>query len=703
MIEKPLVKGITIDGPTSKDLDDAFWLSKTPDGWLLEISIADVASSIPPGSELDMKAKEMGCTRYFAEHNEPMFPRELSEDELSLWKGKLRNTLTVSIPISAKDLVIGEVVIQKTQLVSEAKLGYGYVDLVLNEKTETPLSGMLRDCNILAQALLEQRRNNGALAIYDLLTGYRTTEEGILVPITPDKRHQANIIIQEFMILTNRLVAKYFAERDMSVLYRNHSAKAIGTDRASLLSDLVNTSAHPDRFSAETLRQRVTLVMGRATYGVHVGGHYALNLPAYLHLTSPIRRYADLVNHRILHAMLDGNTSPYTQEELELLAQHLTGIDHEMKDRRMLSFRDLSQARTQRTIDNGTFRHLSSDDFHKVIKAACRSGQMTPGLEEEILKRLRSGYIIARDAYFILLEASQADEAWIRIKRELFIWLTQNLENSVTLFNLAIQEHKLSSMPHYSINSSGPGHALIFSGSGTLQIDGQTVTSEPCTAGSKKLAQQLIGISLIQKMMKVQSGIDIDWAPVFVKTADQSTSLCSDPSNVQNTKGALLEFCQRNKLQMPEFHSASQGSDHAPIFTVTASVAVSGNVITTEPCNGSTKKDAERAAAAKLMSLLAPHFSSEPSKDAGRASDPEMNAVSALQEFLAVRRKPLPTYTFQQTGPSHTPTITCTCTYDAPHEKKIVREAKGQNNKIAKQRAAKEVYDVLVRKSATTQ
>src|SRR4051812_27964448 len=117
--ERPLVRGVTIDGPFSKDLDDAIWLTRLEGGWLLEVSIADVASGIPLGSEIDIEARKRGFTRYYATGNDPMVPRGLAEDSLSLWVGKERNTITVAIPIG-KDMELGIPIIRETRLVSEA-------------------------------------------------------------------------------------------------------------------------------------------------------------------------------------------------------------------------------------------------------------------------------------------------------------------------------------------------------------------------------------------------------------------------------------------------------------------------------------------------------------------------------------------------------------------------------------------------------
>ena len=117
-------------------------------------------------------------------------------------------------------------------------------------------------------------------------------------------RHRSHLLIQEFMILANRAVAQWLADQDIPALYRNHTARAISPDRETMNQTLMTLG------SGAAIRKRLTSWLNRAEYGPALVGHFALNLPAYCHFTSPIRRLADLINHRIVKALLKQQDSP---------------------------------------------------------------------------------------------------------------------------------------------------------------------------------------------------------------------------------------------------------------------------------------------------------------------------------------------------------------------------------------------------------
>ncbi|MDB5259740.1 MAG: ribonuclease [Candidatus Taylorbacteria bacterium] len=694
-VERKTVRGVTIDGKTSRDLDDAIWLSRNGDGWTLDVSIADVGSAILRGSEYDIRAHKMGSTRYFADGNDPMFPRYLSEDKLSLWEGKKRDTVTISIPLS-KELEPGKPTLAFTELVSEGKLTYDLVDAIVNQPAGDEIHRMLVDLNGLAQTLLEKRRQNGALAIYDIFSGWVTTEEGFLKKLVPEDCHLANIIVQECMILANQAVAGFFAERDIPVLFRNHTAKAIGSNRAEIVGDLGNSMLHPDKFNIETLQARISLVMNRATYGPELRGHFGLNLPAYLHFTSPIRRYADLVNHRILAAVLAGSEMPYTKEELVELGKHLTAIEQEMKDKRGKSFKDADQKRITQKIDTGRFNRLDADEMHKAIKMAVRSGQMFDEFEQEILKRTLNEQILPRDAYFVLLEASQADPAWIRLKKGVFEWLAKHQDHAVTVFALATQEKTAAMMPEYGLVASGPDHALMFKGTAKVRFREKEYVSEQCVGSSKKHGQQLTCMSLIKRILEDQ-GIEISWSPTVLAEplAQTPSQQVQAPAAEGNAKNRLLELCQSEKLATPVFTVTPEGPDHMRTFKAVASIVRAGTTWTSFPCRSGSKKDSEKLAAEDLLKKLGPIGSQDAAKPGQTAGD-DANYVSLLQEYLAVRRAVLPSYSSSQSGPAHMPTITCTCTLQFGRNT-ITGQGQASNSKVAKQRAAREVFEKVLR------
>jgi ribonuclease R len=415
--ERERAKGITIDGPDSKDLDDAIYLEKDGSGWILYVSIANVDSGVPKGSELDKEAYKRGFTRYFTDGNDPMLPRELSEDKLSLLEGQERNTVTVSIPLS-RTLEVGKYMMRPTRLTSQAKLSYQYVDVILG-KPEHEFHEMLKQCAYISQQLLSRRREKGALTFSDISSGWAITEEGYVYKLEPDEFRIANLIIQEFMILTNQLVAGFFLEREAPVLFRNHKASEHISNRQLIINELNNIMAQPALSidSAIELQKRLTTMINRATYGPELEGHYGLNLPAYLHFTSPIRRYADLVNQRILFALLKGEDSPYSFDELKEMGEHLTKRQEELRREEAKELIKNIEQHAKFFIRRNQYDRLIADDFYYVIRAAAQENMMTDALAQEIIKRSTKNKLWPKDAYFLLFETNQTTNLWLLVKK----------------------------------------------------------------------------------------------------------------------------------------------------------------------------------------------------------------------------------------------------------------------------------------------
>ena len=131
---------------------------------------------------------------------------------------------------------------------------------------------------------MDKRRQSGALVIFDLQRLLFTNEDGQLMQMKSEDAHKSNIIIQEFMILTNAAVAEFAALREYNFLYRNHTARQVIPQRAEVLEQLQTAVSNPKLLDAVVSRSN--LWFNKAEYGVSIKGHYSLNLPAYTHVTS---------------------------------------------------------------------------------------------------------------------------------------------------------------------------------------------------------------------------------------------------------------------------------------------------------------------------------------------------------------------------------------------------------------------------------
>lgn len=706
--DRPTVRGITIDGPFSSDLDDAFWLERGPQGgYQLQISIADVGSLITPHTTpaLDAAALRRSFTRYYAERNTPMLPRELSEGALSLLQGQPRPTITISISFD-ESLSVGEPQIQLTALWNERRFAYEEVDTEIKHP-RTTLAPMLQDASRLAWRLLQARRAKGALALYDLNTGWATTEEGSLIQLPEGQRHQAQIMIQEWMIVTNQSLALYFAQRGLPALYRNHAAKAITPERATLLEMITTAITHPEVSNPERVRATVNLAVERARYGPQVAGHFGLNLPAYVHMTSPLRRYPDLVNQRILHAVLNGDAAPYAISELEAMVAHINAEEDQMRDAKRVHFLAAYQEPLRKTIAQGEqalserpFAHLERGVFHSALKMAAEEQRLSPGVAQELFHRLDEGRLSAHDIYTLVFRFPTSGEEWDQVKQAALHWLEQHPHHAASLYLMGQQQYGWEA-PRYEITATGKDHQRVFQARVSTVIDGQHYRSSFHQAIQKDQARYT---ALTELLRHLATGNGSATPTVLQEqpSAPESLPVPSPPVELQdspidpppafsNEKGRLLELAQAHRWSKPAFQEREQvGPPHAPTFTLEATLVIDGSTYTAMG-TGTTKAQAQHEAARRLQELL-PHF--EAKRPIARA-EAATRAVSILHEMAQQQEIASVTYTYQQSGPPNEPTFLCTCIVRRLDATEIATTAMGKTKKAAAHHAARQAFAAL--------
>ncbi|MEX2534050.1 MAG: ribonuclease R [Trueperaceae bacterium] len=340
----------TIDGADAKDFDDAISLERlegSGKSGLLRVGvhIADVSYYVAEGTSLDKEALERATSVYLPGKVLPMLPEQLSNGICSLVEGEPRLALSAFIDITRDGEVKG-VLFKETVIKSDARLTYEEVqEFTDGGRLPQGKRKLERDIKLLAgltQKFREQRIGAGALDFEFTEAKVDVDEEGAL-HLTPIRSNQARQLIEELMLLSNRLVAKELHDKDIPALYRVHedpseekiqalqkalaklgyildleSAKpqdlqnilreAAGKPEAQLVSTLLLRSLKQARYSSENL------------------GHFGLAFENYLHFTSPIRRYPDLVVHRVLRALLQHRLSPTLKERMKSdfpkLAQH---------------------------------------------------------------------------------------------------------------------------------------------------------------------------------------------------------------------------------------------------------------------------------------------------------------------------------------------------------------------------------------------
>lgn len=584
--------GITIDDASSRDLDDSVWAETVEDGTLLTVCIADVASAIPRGHEHDVVARQKVETRYWSGGNTPMIPRNLAEGDLSLLPGQKRGVLGIQMLLGPDLEMIGLPKVAVGTLKSQAKLAYSSIPGILVDGSN-PHHAVLDLLKTTALGLLEKRRLAGALAFYDLNEGWTTTEEGHLLKLERAQANVGYIIIQEMMILANRSLAQYACHHSIPVLFRNHTAKIVAPERQELLRQLEAVRLDPTQIAS--LRQRVHAVMNRATYDPVILGHYGLSLPFYLHGSSPIRRYADLVTQRQIRAQVLGETLPYTGEEVGAEALHIMTKLAEAEDRRAEAMKEQAERRADRRADQMAAERLAvlkPKDFERVLKVTIRGTGYNPEVAEAVKQKLKAHTLNVLDMFLVL----SAGDVWAAERQEVIKYLSKNTHLAMSVCSVGMNVAGWSAL-EFTEEREGKDHALRFRVMAAVVRGDQKVVSPEVVASPLKKARGMAAVSLLALL----SGAAPPKWPEPPKAKEPDEVKVVSVVDTSNPVNSLQEHAQKGKRPFPEYtFERAGGEDHTPLFTCTCAYL---GVSQTSPANGN-KKDAKKEAARLVLAAL---------------------------------------------------------------------------------------------------
>jgi len=339
---------VTIDGETARDFDDAVSLRREGDNFRLWVSIADVSHYVKKDSPLDREAYLRGTSVYFPDRCIPMLPERLSNGICSLNPQVDRLTMTAEMLFDTSGIMLDSS-FYPSVIRSTARLTYTIVKQIIvdadREMTDKyrPLAPMLLEMKELALILMAMRKKRGSIDFDlpepEIIIGLTGLTEGIIRA----ERNLAHQLIEEFMLAANEAVARFITSREIPFLYRVHDnpdpAKlhtfqefvyGFGYEFA-LVEDKVNPSelqrllAQADGRPEERMINYALLrCMRQARYAAENSGHFGLASGCYCHFTSPIRRYPDLVVHRILKAeLLGGTDSGKASKQLAIATERL--------------------------------------------------------------------------------------------------------------------------------------------------------------------------------------------------------------------------------------------------------------------------------------------------------------------------------------------------------------------------------------------
>jgi ribonuclease R len=318
---------VTIDGETARDFDDAISLSKLDaERFSLAVHIADVSYYVREGTAIDAEARLRGTSVYFPERAIPMLPEHLSNGICSLNPQVDRLAMSALMEVDGDGQVV-KYELRETVIRSDERMTYTDVNRLLRHddpalaRRYAPLLDLFRVMEELAQILIKMRERRGAIDFNLPESIFEFDDEGRIAGVLKAERNIAHRIIEEFMLLANETVAGHFNRLSVPSLYRIHEDPE--PQRVIEFAELA--AAYGYRFPVEGVSshdyQRLSHQLGdkpeervlafamlrslqRARYAAHNVGHFGLAAPVYTHFTSPIRRYPDLIVHRLLRALL---------------------------------------------------------------------------------------------------------------------------------------------------------------------------------------------------------------------------------------------------------------------------------------------------------------------------------------------------------------------------------------------------------------
>lgn len=342
---------VTIDGETAKDFDDAVSLCAEGSNLRLWVSIADVSHYVLPGSELDREAYLRGTSVYFPDRCLPMLPERLSNGICSLNPHVDRLTMTAELLFDPSGGVL-ESNFYPSVIKSTARLTYTIVKQVIVDGDQQALGDnrelapMLLQMKQLALILQEMRKQRGSIDFDlpepEIILGLTGQTEAII----KSERNFAHQLIEEFMLAANEAVARFVTEQELPFIYRVHEApdpQKLTAYRDFILPFGFTLEMQGDKVTPQAMQRLITDAAGKpeermvnygllrcmkqARYAAENFGHFGLASGCYTHFTSPIRRYPDLIVHRLLKLALErkeGSLSKKGQRELERISSTLS-------------------------------------------------------------------------------------------------------------------------------------------------------------------------------------------------------------------------------------------------------------------------------------------------------------------------------------------------------------------------------------------
>lgn len=439
----------TIDPLTAKDFDDAISYKQLENGNLeIGVHIADVAHYVKEGTALDKEALNRSTSVYLVDRVLPMLPEELSNDLCSLNPHTDKYTFSAVFEMSKKGKVINEW-FGRTVIHSDRRFTYEEAQERIETK-EGDFQMEINALNDLAHSLRRMRFKEGSISFESDEVRFVLDDDGKPIDMYVKERLDAHMLVEDFMLLANRSVAKYISKKDkieIPFVYRIHDepnqdkladfalfAKALGYKMnietpkqiAESFNDLADAAKENE--ALKMLEPLAIRTMSKAEYSSENIGHYGLGFEYYSHFTSPIRRYSDVLTHRILFQNLADKTKRVDKEALEQKCKHISAQERKATDaeRESIKYKQVEyimdrigqtfEGRVSGMIEKGIFVELLDSKAEGLIKFSDMEENYTVADSRLIAVSRRGTEIKMGDRLFVKILAADIEARQIEME-----------------------------------------------------------------------------------------------------------------------------------------------------------------------------------------------------------------------------------------------------------------------------------------------
>ena len=546
------------------------------------MSVAAVGEAISPGGLEDCEARARAVTRYFATSHKPMLPRYL-EGRLTLDAYRERDALTVDLQIDSTGL-IRSCEVYPSRLKAAPRLHHGQVVDILTTRTHV-LHDTMKTAEQLALTLLSRRRQGGALALYDLNHGWVTDEDGQVRKVEKSRSNVAYLIVQELMIAANQSLATFARDREIPVLYRTHTVRG-AIDRDGLMRDIDTAASTEDLVN---MSMRVDHLLNRAQYNATPGPHWGLAIDLYMHSTSPLRRYADLVSQRQVFAHLRRRSFPHSLAELAETAAHINSkvLGYEMQMSRDAAERATREGARAIAAGAPVLANLDDTKLERVLKTATRSGEPCPAdLAKEISVRLAADRMTMLGRVVVLFDSPRETDGWEEVRKAVVAHLAKTPTDAASMLTIMLSLKRLPPVVRHWKDA-----ACGFVASSILTLDSGTWTGHG-SGIRKKEAMAEADVELIAHLLGLTPPGP---QPTMAGSGAPSMKVEKSPISI------LHEYQQGRKMPPPIFTFEERRDG---FWCVCSMSNPDGSVVKGNAGPQGAKSEAKHGAAADVVSKL---------------------------------------------------------------------------------------------------